>query len=118
MFVFARKTHMYNAIKTDLAAFLDITKDALHIHIGLAIFVALILILRRSPGSIVPWLGVLAFEVLNEGLDIFHWHEGAFFFEIGDAFKDIAITMFWPTVVVLGVRIASRRSKTASATGE
>ena len=108
---------MYNAIKTNLADFLGITKDALHIHLGLAIFVALIVILRRSPGSIIPWLGVLAFEVLNEVLDIFHWHAGAFSFEIGDAFKDVANTMFWPTVAMIGFRIAAARRKRALATG-
>ena len=29
---------MYNALKTDLATFLGISKDALHIHTGLALF--------------------------------------------------------------------------------
>lgn len=100
---------MYNAIKTNLADLLGITKDALHIHIGLAIFVALIVILRRSPGSVIPWLGVLAFELLNELLDIFHWHEGAFYFEIGDAFKDVANTMFWPTLTMVAFRVAAAR---------
>lgn len=68
---------MYDALKTDLADFLGISKDALHIHLGLAIFVALMLILRRAPSSLLPWLGVLAFELVNEAMDIFHWHEGA-----------------------------------------
>lgn len=42
---------MYNALKTDLAAFLGISKDALHIHLGLAIIVALLLLLRRRKAS-------------------------------------------------------------------
>jgi hypothetical protein len=51
-----------------------------------------------------PWLGVLAFEGINELMDIFHWHQGAFSFEIGDAFKDLFSTMLWPTVAVLALR--------------
>lgn len=102
---------MYNTIKTELALWLGISKDALHIHLGLAIFAILILVLRRSPGSLMPWLGVLAFELINEAMDIFHWHEGAFSFEIGDSFKDIVSTMFWPSVVMLGVRYAAHRAR-------
>lgn len=104
---------MYNAIKTDLAVWLGIAKDALHIHIGLGIFFALVLILRRSPSSILPWLGLLAFELLNEVMDILHWHEGAFSFEIGDSLKDIVNTMIWPTVALLTFRYFDRRRKSA-----
>ncbi|MEO7221687.1 MAG: hypothetical protein ABIY37_04375, partial [Devosia sp.] len=96
---------MYNAIKTELALWLGISKDALHIHLGLVIFAILFLVFLRSPGSLIPWLGVLAFELVNEAMDMFHWHGGAFSFEIGDSFKDIANTMIWPTIVTLGIRL-------------
>lgn len=43
---------MYNSLKTDLATWLAISKDALHIHIGLAIFFALALLLRRRRGLV------------------------------------------------------------------
>ena len=102
---------MYNAIKTDLAALLGITKDALHIHIGLAIFFGLALLLRRSPSSLLPWLGVLGFELVNELVDVFHWYNGTFQFEIGDAFKDLANTMLWPTVALIAARLANSRKR-------
>ena len=108
---------MYNTIKTELAVWLGISKDALHIHLGLAIFIVLVVLARRGPGSWIPWLGVFAFELINEAMDIFHWHEGAFSFEIGDSFKDLANTMFWPTAVVLGARFVgsrTRRTRTAA----
>ncbi len=98
---------MYNALKTDLAVLLGITKDALHIHIGLAIFLGLLLLLKRSPASLLAWLGVLGFELANELMDIFHWHAGAFSFELGDSLKDIANTMAWPTVALICFRVAN-----------
>ena len=104
---------MYNTLKTDLAAFLGISKDALHIHLGLAIFVALMLILRRAPSNLLPWLGVLAFELVNEAMDIFHWHEGAFSFEIGDSLKDLINTMIWPTLIMLAFKVAAVRRTTS-----
>ncbi|MEO6012869.1 MAG: hypothetical protein ABIQ30_04695 [Devosia sp.] len=100
---------MYNVLKTDLAAILGISKDALHIHLGLAIFVTLMLLLRRSPSSLIPWLGVLVFELVNEAMDIFHWHEGTFSFEIGDSLKDVINTMIWPTIFILAFRTAASR---------
>lgn len=100
---------MYNAVKTELAEWLGITKDALHIHIGLAIFFGLVLLLRRSPSSWLPWLGLLAFELVNELMDIFHWHGGAFSFEIGDAAKDLVNTMIWPTVALVTFRVLEKR---------
>lgn len=109
---------MYNAIKTDLAIWLGISKDALHIHVGLAIFFGLVLILRRGPDSILPWLGLLAFELLNEVMDVFHWHEGAFSFEIGDSLEDIVNTMIWPTVALFIVKMVWRRRRSVNVEGE
>jgi hypothetical protein len=107
---------MYNSLKTDLATWLAISKDALHIHIGLAIFFALALLLHRRPLSILPWLGVLAFELVNEVMDIFHWHKGAFSFEVGDSLKDIINTMVWPTVAMLTSRYIVRRRRSQADT--
>ena len=106
---------MYNALKTDLATFLGISKDALHIHIGLALFVALVLILRRSPASLLPWLIVLGFEVANEIMDIFHWHAGRWSFRIGDSGKDMINTMLWPTAILLLARLGLWRRPRAPA---
>ena len=107
---------MYNALKTDLAQFLGITKDALHIHIGLAIFFGLVVVLRRSPSSIFPWLGLLTIELGNEIMDIFHWHQGTFSFEIGDSFKDVNNTMTWPTLALLTFRYVERRRRASVVT--
>lgn len=96
---------MYNALKTDLATFLGISKDALHIHLGLALFVGLILVLRRSPSSPLPWLTVLGFELANELMDIFHRHAGVWSFELGDSGKDLVNTMLWPTAILVLARL-------------
>ena len=105
---------MYNAVKTEIAELLGITKDALHIHLGLAIFVGLILLLRKSPTGWLPWLGVLGFELLNEVMDIVHWHMGAFPFELGDSLKDIANTMAWPTIALICFRLRDVRKRRAT----
>jgi hypothetical protein len=98
---------MYNALKTDIANFVGISKDALHIHLGLLLFVGLVLVLRRSPAHPLPWLLVLGFELANEVMDIFHWHAGTWSFQIGDSGKDLINTMLWPTVILLLARLSA-----------
>ncbi|HEU0133343.1 MAG TPA: hypothetical protein VFR28_00845, partial [Allosphingosinicella sp.] len=62
---------------------------------------------RKSLASPLPWLVVLAFALLNEGLDINRdgvfedWEEGA-------ALHDLWNTMLAPTILFLLVRFAPR----------
>ncbi|OWQ90585.1 hypothetical protein [Sphingopyxis witflariensis] len=79
----------------------DLSKDALHIYFGLALFVTVRLIWRRRGGWLVAWLAVLAMACGGEFLDMTaeanraaiqpdaaHWH-------------DIWNTLFWPTVLLI-----------------
>ena len=95
---------MYNTLKTELADYLGIAKDALHIHFGLIIFTVLVLVLRK-PTSLIPWLVVFIFEIANEIFDLFHanFHVAAF-----DTVKDLVNTMLWPSVALAIFRIYDR----------
>lgn len=95
---------MPNALKTNLAQVLDLSKDALHVHLGLLIMLLAMIVLRRSPASIIPWLCVLVLELLNEVVDLLHWHGGVYSFSFLDGFKDVINTMFWPTIILLLAR--------------
>ncbi|WP_326524837.1 hypothetical protein [Sphingomonas sp.] len=81
----------------------------LHIHAGLAVLMLARIVTRRSLGSIVPWSIVLAAELGNEVMDRIIY--GSWRWD--DTINDIAHTMFWPTVICLGVRfrplIAARK---------
>lgn len=87
--------------KSSLVAATELSKDALHIYFGLALFVAVRLMWRRRGGWLAAWLAVLAMACGGEWLDMTaeasrsaiqpdaaHWH-------------DIWNTMFWPTVLLL-----------------
>ena len=100
---------MYNALKSQLPELLGISKDALHIHLGLSIYLIVVLVFRRQLTSWVPWLALLAFEIVNEFIDIFH--EGVMEFQLGDSLKDVLNTMFWPTVVLLMARWRQARQR-------
>lgn len=94
---------MLNALKTDLTQLLDLSRDALHVHFGLLIMLVAMVVLRKSPASLVPWLCVLGLELANEALDLEHGH-GGLRATVLSSLKDIVNTMAWPTVILLLAR--------------
>jgi hypothetical protein len=108
---------MLNKIKTELTELLLMSRDALHIHVGLGIYVLAMLILRRGPASPVPWLVVLAFELANEALDAVHGQH--FDLDITGATRDIGNTMLWPTVALLMARwLVQKRQPTLAGSSD
>ena len=73
----------------------------LHIHAGLAVLMVARLLTRRSLGSFVPWSFVVAAELFNEVMDRLNF--GSWRWE--DTTSDVLNTLFWPTVICLGLRM-------------
>lgn len=73
----------------------------LHIHAGLAVLMIARVVTGRSLGSFVPWLVVLAAEAANEVMDRIIYDSWRW----PDTINDVVHTMFWPTVICLGVRL-------------
>ncbi len=99
---------MLNALKTDLTVILNLSKDALHVHLGLAIYLVVAVTFARGKRIWLPWVTVLAFELFNEAVDIFH--HGPSTAELGGSAKDIVNTMLWPTVLLVGTHVLLRRA--------
>jgi hypothetical protein len=98
----------WNVMK-DLAAELVIAKDALHIYFAFVIQVAAALVLRKSLASWAPWLTVLAFELVNEGLDMWLGEEAHLKpWQFDGARHDILNTMILPTALLLLCRYSPR----------
>lgn len=93
------------AIKLAIVSATGLSKDALHIYVGLAILLMAAAILRKPLRSIVPWLVVLAVTIAGELVDmrddiasLGHWRLGA-------NLHDVLNTLFWPSVLVLLARL-------------
>lgn len=93
---------MLNGLKTEITDILHLSRDALHIHLELAFYVAAMLLLRRGPASWLPWLALLGIEIVNELLDT--WHHGNIQVDLNGSAKDIINTMFWPAILLLVFR--------------
>lgn len=82
----------------------------LHIHAGLAVLMLARIVSGRSLGSWLPWTIVALAEAGNEVMDRIIYDSWRW----ADTLNDIAHTLFWPTVICLGVRfrplLARRRA--------
>ncbi len=91
-------------IKLAIVSATGLSKDVLHIYVGLAVWLAVALLLRTSLRSIIPWLVALAVAVAGEMLDlcddIIHLGYWRWRMSLHDLFN----TVFWPTVFWLLVR--------------
>ena len=94
----------WEGAKTALSDGLGLSRDMLHVHGGLALFMALILLLRRPRGSVLPLLLVLGVEIANEAMDFARYHLSGWPWRPGPTLRDVFDTLLWPTLLTLAAR--------------
>jgi hypothetical protein len=84
---------------------LTISHNSLHIFVGVLMWIALGLLLRRPLTSWMPWLWVFALILWNETVDLWveQWPDPGQ--QYGEGAKDVLLTMFVPTIVMLAARL-------------
>jgi len=97
-------TSYVQALKLDIIGFTGLSKDALHVYVGLGVWLLAAALFRRSITTLRPWLAVLLVACVIEGFDAFdnwvelgHWRWKA-------SLHDVINTLFWPTVLALLAR--------------
>ncbi len=82
----------------------------LHIHAGLAVLMLARIASGRSLGTFVPLSVVACAEFANEVMDRVTYHSWRW----PDTISDVAHTLFWPTVICLGVRLRPLLAKSSA----
>lgn len=91
----------------EVASHVGLSRDALHIYAALLIQIVAAAALRRPLSSYIPWLVVLAAELLNEYLDIRYGQEAKLEeWQLIAGRHDILNTMALPTLLLLLCRFA------------
>jgi hypothetical protein len=82
-----------------------INHDALHVIIGVLAWMLIAAVLRRPLSSPFPWLWLLALILWNETVDLWteQWPDAGM--QYGEGAKDVLLTMFLPTVMMIVVRL-------------
>ena len=89
----------------------QLDRDILHVHLGLAIFTAALLLLRRPLGHLLPLLVVVGFEAANEAFDVARYFVSGWPWTPRGTLRDLFDTLLWPTALTLAGRM--RRARTA-----
>jgi hypothetical protein len=80
---------------------LDLTKDAMHIYIGLSVLLLWVLFRRRSLGLLKNLIPVLIVAILMEGFDLRDDYASFGHFRWSASLHDILNTLFWPALLIL-----------------
>ena len=92
---------MVQRIKMAIVDLTGLSKDTLHVYMGLAVFFAVAAVSPRRLRSVVPLLAVVAVAIAGEMLDMlvdenqWRWQASA---------HDLLNTLFWPTAIWLLAR--------------
>ena len=81
-----------------------ISMDALHILVGMILFLVVARILRSDLGSVGPWVALLLIELGNEAYDLHVELWPNLGSQLGEGVKDILLTMAIPTILLAMVR--------------
>ena len=95
---------VFQTIKIALGEQLHLSKDAMHIYVGLAVQLGAALLLRTSIRHWRPLLLVLAVAVAGEAWDIYDRLDRGTGLRWARHAHDIVNTAFWPTVLFLLAR--------------
>ncbi|RYD48338.1 MAG: hypothetical protein EOP60_15865 [Sphingomonadales bacterium] len=83
---------------------LDLAKDALHIYVGLLVFLGCALLFRWPVRSWKPWAAALAVAAIGEVWDLRDSSIQHTRIDLWGNWKDLWNTMFWPTALLLLAR--------------
>lgn len=94
------------------------SQDALHVVAGVLVLLAAGLLLRKPISSWWSWLTVLVFTHINEFIDLSveKWPVPAM--QYGEGFKDVLLTMFLPTVLMIYARLLPSLYRRAHSSAE
>lgn len=89
----------FPALKLAIVNLTGLSKDALHVHVGLAIFFLSGALLRKPPHAWAPLGIILALAALGELLDRRDNILDIGYWLWDDSLHDMLNTLFWPSVI-------------------
>jgi hypothetical protein len=114
----AKVATVWGDCKRAIEAWLDLSPDALHIHVGIIGWLAAAAATRRSLDNMLPWALLLVAELINEFIDM-NQPVGSIESNWPASRHDIFNTMAMPTVIFLYLRIrrwwAERQARAVAA---
>ena len=93
------ETSWYQAAKLVLESTLGLSKDALHVHVGLSVFILVALVFRKPPHSMIPLAAVFLAAITGEALDMRDDLRSMGYWRWQASLGDVVNTVFWPLLL-------------------
>ena len=101
----------YQTLKLHIVDLVGLSKDALHVHIGLSIFIVAVAILGKGKVTIKCLLPVFIAALAMETIDLYDNYHSLGYMRWRDSVHDIANTVFWPLMIVIFVHFKLLKAK-------
>jgi hypothetical protein len=98
------ETSLAQSIKLAIVAHTGLSKDALHIYVGLSVYVLVALFVKKSMRSLLPVAAVAVLACAGELVDIIDDVRSLGYWRWEASLHDIANTLAWPVVLCLLAR--------------
>ncbi|MBP6750871.1 MAG: hypothetical protein KA144_14650 [Xanthomonadaceae bacterium] len=102
------ETSAVQALKLALVSTLGLSRDALHVYVGLTVFLVVAIVRRKRSWILLSWLAVVAVAVFGEALDAVDDLRSIGRWRVGASVHDIVNTLFWPTALSFLARFDRR----------
>ena len=93
-------TSIYQLTKIHVLSFLNISKDAMHVYIGLSVLLLWVLFTRKPLRSLKNLIPVILAAMVMEVFDLRDDFSSFGRFRWDASLHDILNTMFWPVVII------------------
>lgn len=105
------ETSAYQNLKLIILDALSLSKDAIHVHIGLLVFFLAVVLWRRGQLDILALLPVFLVAGGMEVLDLRDDLGSLGYMRWSASLHDLINTVFWPTLVVISSKWLMKREK-------
>lgn len=101
-------TSPVQAVKLAVVSALGLSRDALHVYVGLTVFLVVAIAVGKPSRIWISWLAVAAIAVFGETLDAIDDLRAIGRWRVDASVHDIVNTLFWPTALSLLWRFRRR----------
>ena len=95
----------WNDVKIAIERAGAVSNDAAHVIVGVLVHLVVAALLRRPLSAWLPWLAVLATLFINEAVDLWFERWPSLAMQVGEAIKDLLLTMVLPTALMAALRL-------------
>ena len=98
-------TSFYQSLKLTIISIVDLSKDAIHIHIGLIVFFLFVVLWKKGRFEMICVLPVLVIACLMEAFDLRDDLNSLGHMRWSASVHDIVNTVLWPVVVAFLAKV-------------